>query len=244
MKDKVPFFLDMSENARFNAKVIADKYPNALFIENKGTDTQGFILPSADNAIISFRGTQEVRDWATDLDGFHEEVPYGNYDSPIRTHRGMTRAYKSVRGKIHEWIKKNSPLRLYICGHSLGGALATLCAVDLQYNFPGRAIECYVSGNPKVGNKAFAVSYEKRVPKTMRTYMRTDLVPNLPPRWIEKFLRQKSVHCGQKNPIGPRNIFIGIINWISRRFETKRLAADLTNHSMALYKKYCLTCLM
>lgn len=238
VRNDVKFFLEMSENARFNEGTLKHRYPSSVFLENKKTDTQGFILPTGASAIISFRGTQQTKDWMTDFNAFHEAVPYDNYASPIRTHRGITDAYKSVRGKIHQWVQENKPRYIYVTGHSLGGALGTLCAVDMQYNFPDKGVSCYVSGNPKVGNKAFAVSYAKRVPNTVRTYMRTDLVPNLPPAWIEKALKQKSVHCGKKNPIGPRNPLIGILNWIKRRFKTKRLAADLTNHSMALYQKY------
>jgi predicted lipase len=240
MKEKVRHFLGMSEDARFDEVKLKIKYPHSVFLEDKETDTQGFILPAFDEVTIAFRGTQQPQDWMTDINGFHEEVPYGNYGSAIRVHRGFLTAYKSVRDEIHEFIN-NSPTyinNIHVCGHSLGGALATLCAVDMQFNYPNKKVTCYPSGNPKVGNKAFVESYNRRVPNTIRTYMRTDVVPELPPVWIEKIFKQKSYHTKKKNPIGPRNIFVGFINWIKRRFKTKRLAADTTNHSMALYKKY------
>ena len=53
-------------------------------------------------------------------------------------------------------------------GHSLGGALATLCGLDIQYNFPDVSVSVYTFGSPKVGNAAFVQAYNRRVPDTVR----------------------------------------------------------------------------
>ena len=63
----------------------------------------------------------------------------------------------------------------------LGGALAALCALDVQYNFPEKDVSCYTYGSPKVGNSDFRQSYDKRVPKTYRFVNSADTVPSLPP---------------------------------------------------------------
>ncbi len=51
-------------------------------------------------------------------------------------------------------------------GHSLGGALATLTAYDLQAEFGFRELQCYTFGCPRTGNHAFARDYERVVPDT------------------------------------------------------------------------------
>ena len=51
-------------------------------------------------------------------------------------------------------------------GHSLGGALATLAAYDLQAEFAFRKLQVYTFGSPRTGNHAFAHDYERRVPHT------------------------------------------------------------------------------
>ena len=65
---------------------------------------------------------------------------------------------------------KRHPLQVYLTGHSLGGALATLAAYDVA-----RALEacpqrthvlCYSFGSPRVGNHAFAHAYMHLVPDT------------------------------------------------------------------------------
>jgi triacylglycerol lipase len=237
---KVLYYINFAQDAGLNEIELKEKHPEAIWLENKTTDTQGFMLPVEKGLIISFRGTQQTVDWITDINGFQEVIPYDNPSSDIRVHRGFVGAYKSVRQKIHSYINSStSPIiNIWVCGHSLGGALATLCAVDMQYNFPLINIECYPSGSPKVGNKAFADSYNIRVPNTSRTYMRKDLVPELPPIYVEKFFNQKSHHVNKANPIGPKSIFYGLIQWFKRKLGTDELAEYLTNHSIDLYKKY------
>ena len=54
-------------------------------------------------------------------------------------------------------------------GHSLGGALATLAAMDIRKACPDVAtldISCYTFGAPRTGNHAFAYEYNDLVPDT------------------------------------------------------------------------------
>ncbi len=56
-------------------------------------------------------------------------------------------------------------LHLFYTGHSLGAAMAMLCAWDVQYTFGNcKHIECYTFGAPHVGNMAFKSDFEQRVP--------------------------------------------------------------------------------
>lgn len=248
--------LTFAELARLDEQELKERFSEVVFLNDTETDTQGFLLQREGELVIAFRGTRQTKDWATNFNAWHVTFPYDNFDSKILVHRGFIKAYKSVRDKIHAYIKDRTVKptvcgvcgkyvnsnrmieRFTIAGHSLGGALATLCAVDMQYNFGWIPVECYPSGNPKVGNKHFVKSYNKRVPNTIRTYMRTDLVPHLPPRWFGKYTKGGYKATAKANPIGPRNIFIGLKLWFQRNFVTKNFAAELTNHSIAVYRKY------
>lgn len=114
---------------------------------------------------------------------------YGDPSNPVRMHRGFVSAYLSVRDRIHEYVTNSQATQYRIVGHSLGGALAKLCAVDLDYNFGKHTegkkieIEAYTFGAPKVGNKAFVDSYNARVPNTYRIVNGWDAVPNLLRMW-------------------------------------------------------------
>lgn len=42
---------------------------------------------------------------------------------------------------------------MYITGHSLGGALATLAALDHRRRYPDSKVTMYNFGSPRVGNR-------------------------------------------------------------------------------------------
>ena len=60
-------------------------------------------------------------------------------------------------------MKPRLPMRT---GHSLGGALATLAAHDLQAEFRFPHLHCYTFGAPRTGNHAFAAETSRLVPET------------------------------------------------------------------------------
>ena len=150
-------------------------------VDDAPSGVQCFLRQDGDCLSVTFRGSDSKIDWNHNFE-FHKKcIPYGNQDSKIRVHTGFLAAYKApvVRGEIHRLV--NSRVRkIQVFGHSLGAALAVLCAVDLQYNFPDRDIECIVFGCPRVGNAAFRDSYNKRVFKTIRVENGNDIVTKVP----------------------------------------------------------------
>jgi triacylglycerol lipase len=169
----------------YGGKCRSDDFRLTARFENKGTDTQGIFGEAyGDALVIGFRGSEEtgIWDWITDLKFVQQVYPYGEPgNSQIRVHYGFISAYKSVRDAIHNQVKQSPHQRVICTGHSLGGALAALCALDVQYNFPEKDVSCYTYGSPKVGNSDFRQSYDKRVPKTYRFVNSADTVPSLPP---------------------------------------------------------------
>lgn len=50
-------------------------------------------------------------------------------------------------------------------GHSLGGATATLAALDLRLCHPTARFTVYTFGQPRVGNRPFATEYDALLPE-------------------------------------------------------------------------------
>ena len=170
--------------------------------------------PEKKLAFIVFRGSEaKLRDWSTNF-GFgkisfggetdpdtdssaaevHQRVqeefepikdPYTDQETPIRMHQGFTRAYLSVRDRIHTAVKDKDLTTVIVTGHSLGGALATLCGLDLEYNFSEKfSVTVYTYGSPRVGNRDFVLAYNRRVPNTFRFYYGRDIVTRVPRLWM------------------------------------------------------------
>lgn len=200
------------------------------FIDQPNTDTQcAIVLEAAGKSIyIAFRGSEKRMDWDTNLNfgqaafEFQQEVvrkqivqnreqvyPYaGESRSNAKMHQGFTAAYLSVRNQIHDYLRTHPVSNVTLTGHSLGGALATLCAVDVQYNFSNQvAIEVYTFGSPRVGNDGFRESFNRRVPDSYRFVYGMDMVAALPRPW------QGYRHVDAEHRLGPRLS----INFLSRR---------------------------
>lgn len=142
-----------------------------------------YLLTENNNELyIVFRGSDSIQDWIFNFMFLSRKVfPYGNRTTKIRLHSGFYfRYYYFIRSTIHCRINTRKYSKVYVIGHSLGGAMAQLCAVDIDYNFDV-PIECITLGSPKVGNKAFVESYNNRVPDTINYVNDSDIVPMLPP---------------------------------------------------------------
>jgi predicted lipase len=153
--------------------------------ENAGTNTQGIFGVAFNNTfILAYRGSEEtgIADWINDLKFMPADFAYGEKgNTAIKVHQGFIEAYSSVREAMFKAAKETPHKQIICTGHSLGGALATLCAVDIKYNLPDKVVSAYTFGSPKVGNAEFVKFYNKHVPQTFRIVNSVDIVPSLPP---------------------------------------------------------------
>lgn len=151
-------------------------------IDDPATGIQCFVRRRGEILSIAFRGSDAPKDWRTNLAFCKKVIPYNNSASKIKVHAGFIRAYKEpqIRERLQALVTPGIR-RVELCGHSYGAALAVLCAVDLQYNFPDRDFEVMLFGCPRVGNRAFQRSYNRRVFKTLRVENGNDIVSKLPP---------------------------------------------------------------
>jgi triacylglycerol lipase len=131
------------------------------------TDTQVLVCRWNDDVVAAFRGTElKLRDWLSDLNG--KLVP--NQGGGGRVHSGFQTALNSVYPEIMHCIDavaEPGKRRLFVCGHSLGGALALLFASRYQQESAGagqsrpRLCEVFTYGAPRIGDVACADSYRK-----------------------------------------------------------------------------------
>jgi len=137
-------------------------------IQNSVTGAYCRIGKNNDTLIISFKGTElKFNDIFTDLLFGKMVIPYDKVDKKIKVHLGFLTQYMTLRTDLLLFVlyglkNKEQYKKITIIGHSLGGALATLCMLDLEYNFPiyfedniRIPLEGIVFGSPRVGNEYF-----------------------------------------------------------------------------------------
>ena len=149
------------------------------------TDTVVTLTKAGDYVVMAFRGTKDLRNWLTDLDCHLVE------DGGLRVHAGFCEAWKSVAEDVVKTIETLQPganqlfmKRLFITGHSLGGALAQLAAFDLAVKYGRSALAgVYTFGQPRVGDPGFARAYNNLIgDRTFRVVHDVDIVPHVP--WL------------------------------------------------------------
>lgn len=140
----------------------------------------GFLINSDQCAVLAFRGSGSAVDWVSDF--IAQQTPYRPVRNAGQTHKGFTDIYMSSRNQVHALLEQiSSDKPLFITGHSLGGALATLCALDIACNTPFAAPMVYTFGAPRVGDPNFVKAYNYAVPVHFRFQNQFDIVPHLPP---------------------------------------------------------------
>ncbi|BBV05401.1 MULTISPECIES: lipase family protein [Providencia] len=117
-------------------------------------DTKLFFVENETQIIVAWRGTASLRSVLTDTT--YQPIPCPTTLIPegkSNVHRGFLEAYQCVEKYFKENTNKIKDLsqdvdnkKLYICGHSLGGALALLHSSELRKNNP----LLYTYGMPRV----------------------------------------------------------------------------------------------
>ena len=142
------------------------------------------------DVMIAIRGTEGILEWVHDAE--FSQVPCPFLVGAGNTEDGFTAMYESLRTaadsdspKVVDAFAKLSFPRpvssVTICGHSLGGALATLLALDVAANTAFNHPTVYTYGSPRTGDSLFASTYDQVVTNSYRIANRLDIVPALPP---------------------------------------------------------------
>ncbi|MEQ8605210.1 MAG: lipase family protein [Marivibrio sp.] len=136
------------------------------------TDTQAFVVTLPDRFVaLVFRGTEKnFTDIRVDLDARFLKTPAG------KAHRGFMEAFESVEPAIRDILRETRPdLPLYVAGHSLGGALASVAAAALDDEFTIGA--CYSFGSPRVGDAEWSSAIKAPVYRVVNGADGVPLVP-------------------------------------------------------------------
>lgn len=150
--------LSSEEKEKVLSTLVSWDFPESTshFLD-KGS-TQGYIASNEQMILIAFRGTQTTQreDLRTDA-----KVKLAS-GSKGKVHRGfkggLDEVWEELLAKLEEFRDRKQPL--WVTGHSLGGALATLAVARLVLGNRSVSVQgLYTFGSPRIGDTEFASAF-------------------------------------------------------------------------------------
>ncbi len=145
-----------------------------------------------DGIVLAFRGTlppknpnlpPQLRDWIQDFLAEPVAEP-GSLPNGMKVHKGFWNAVDFLWPQIlpasRNLLANDPQAKLYITGHSKGGAMAAIAAARLFFHEDIRAAGVYMYAAPRVGNSTFVAGFPSAVP-VVRYEHYLDIVPLVPP---------------------------------------------------------------
>lgn len=111
----------------------------------KGINKDGFPQPCL---VVAFRGTDDIIDWNNNIKSM--QTPFAECGL---VHAGFNITYESIREELFFYLDDIS-LPIFVTGHSLGAALATLLTAEIATR--PKFDSCYTFGSPRVGDTVFS----------------------------------------------------------------------------------------
>jgi triacylglycerol lipase len=148
---------------------------------------QAYVVTEMDKIIVAFRDTGSDKKWErilnmlTDARATLKKLSFLEDPelSQISAHEGFVSEYMLFRDRVIEYVSQHPDKEVYVTGHSLGGALATLASFDIASTLD-REVNSITFGAPRVGMEEFRNAFDN-LPITMyRFVVANDPVPRVP----------------------------------------------------------------
>ena len=207
--------------------------------DSKENPIFGVLWSNNGTAYISFRGTLEKQEWMQNFT--YEQTPFKHNNNVNQqhalfisnstkeysagVHSGFLQVYNEFRNKLIHKIKKINPTQIIVGGHSLGGAIATICGLDLK--IMGYNVIVYNFASPRVGDDGFCDLVVKNKLTLYRIVNTCDVAPTFPVSVSPNFQDPENpfiyTHCGQAvyftsnwKSIINNHIMSVYINWLDK----------------------------
>lgn len=164
--------------------------------KSKETSADMVVVRSNKHLFLAYRGSKGWKDMLADTAMGKIENVFGDF----KIHSGFANQALALR----EFTKKAASTglgdrKLWLVGHSLGGAVAQLLAYDLRVNHKFSIAGVVTCGGPKLGNDKWQDAYNAVLKnQTWRWINQHDPVPHLPKGKAWDHVGRKNVIRGKK----------------------------------------------
>jgi len=188
--------------------------------KGRDIDTQCYIMANSNDVVVVFRGSEKTPDWFTNFQAMQNPGPL----KKTGAHEGFQDALFPAVIALTRHIDTQTNKRIWVTGHSLGGALSSLYAGMLFEN--GLDVYgIYTFASPRPGNAAFEQQLNKRVlGPHYRIVNDGDIVPHLPP---EPFFS----HPGRRIILKSRTKETTKGSWLKQRITALKQFIKLTGQT-------------
>lgn len=189
--------------------------------------------------IISIAGSNDVQDFLYNLDSL-QISPYDesrNFISKdIRFHKGFYIQFmdmlKNLLDIINDFKRKEGQM-VILCGHSMGGCIASICAFYLKNLYIMRNIKVVTFGTPIFTNPLGAKWFEEHIDYT-RVELDKDPIPKLPIDVRYSHVEKSHIYIKNSKIIFNNNNKENCFSFIKKLFKKK---LDLKYHDIYEYIK-------
>lgn len=150
--------------------------PEIRYYDHHGA--QAYLFANAYDVVVVCRGTEphEWNDIQADLDALTAVA-----ETAGRVHRGFKREVDDLWPRIEQALLHNER-PLWFAGHSLGGAMAAICASRCKVSsIPSDPAGLFTFGAPRIGDRRY-VNYVRL--NYYRWVNNNDVVPRVPPSFL------------------------------------------------------------
>ncbi|RCN51597.1 triacylglycerol lipase [Ancylostoma caninum] len=118
---------------------------------------------------LGFRGTDSIHQFVQlVIDSFKKPWSKWEYGGQVSYYfnKAFHEVWSGLEGHLYNYVNEHPDWDIWISGHSVGGALATLAAaflVQSKYIEDPKKVKLVTFGQPMVGDKQFADNFDKMV---------------------------------------------------------------------------------
>ena len=163
---------------RCEAGMLANRigFPEIRFYDRDGA--QAYIFGNSDDAVVTCRGTQpdDWNDLRADLDLQRAVAETAGW-----VHRGFKREVDDLWPRLEQALVNNTRT-LWFTGHSLGAAMAAICAGRCKLSYiKSNPRALFTFGSPRVGSSRYVNHVQL---EAYRWVNNNDIVTRVPPAWL------------------------------------------------------------